>query len=69
MKATTQAYREILDIKQSAEYLDVTDRTIRAYIARGDLRAHRIKGSRLIRIRRSDLDGLLRPVPTIGAAS
>jgi excisionase family DNA binding protein len=31
---------------EAAEYLGVTDRTIRNYIARGNLRGSRIKGSR-----------------------
>lgn len=50
--------------QEAAEYLGVTDRTIRAYIARGDLPAHRVRGSRLIRIDEADLDALLRPIPT-----
>jgi excisionase family DNA binding protein len=50
----------------SAEYLGVTDRTIRNYIARGVLPASRVRGSRLIRIRKSDLDAMLHPVPTSG---
>lgn len=54
---------------QAAEYIGVTDRTIRAYIARGTLPARRIKGSRLVRIRRSDLDELLRPIPSAGGAA
>jgi len=53
-------------LQSSAEYLDVTDRTVRNYIARGDLPAVRIRGSRAIRIRQSDLDALLRPIPTVG---
>lgn len=49
---------------EAAEYLGVSERTIRNYIARGDLPGHRVKGSRLVRIRRADLDALLRPIPT-----
>ncbi|MBM7506548.1 excisionase family DNA binding protein [Nocardioides salarius] len=51
---------------EAAEYLGVTDRTVRNYISRGDLPGHRVKGSRLVRIRRADLDALLRPIPTAG---
>ena len=47
---------------EAAEYLGVTDRTIRNYIARGNLRGSRIKGSRLVRIKRADLEALLRPI-------
>lgn len=55
-----------LNQAQAAEYLGVTDRTIRAYIARGVLPASRIKGSRLIRIKASDLENLMRPIPSAG---
>lgn len=51
---------------QAARYLGVTERTVRNYIARGELSAARIQGSHLIRIRRSDLDALLRPIPSAG---
>ena len=54
---------------QSAEYLGVTDRTIRNYIARGLLPARRIRGSRAIRIDQDDLDRLLRPIPVGGDAA
>ena len=50
----------------AAEYLGVTDRTIRNLISRGQLKARRIGNSRMIRIDRADLDALLRPIPTTG---
>lgn len=46
----------------------MTVRFIRKLIATGDLRAVKV-GSRLVRIRRSDLDDLLRParvIPRLG---
>lgn len=49
---------------EAAEYLGITQRTIRAYIARGTLPASRVRGSRLVRIKQSDLEALLRPIPT-----
>ena len=55
-----------LSQQQAADYLGVTDRTVRNYIARGDLKGHRAKGSRIIRIHRDDLDAFLRPIPTNG---
>jgi len=55
--------RRWLSQADAAEYLGVTDRTIRNYISRGHLRAYRVRGSRLIRIDRSELDALLRPIP------
>ncbi len=53
---------------EAAEYLGVTSRTIRTYIAAGHLRAFRIKGSRTIRLRVADLDAMLEQVPTTGSA-
>lgn len=53
----------------AANYLGVTPRTVRTYIASGRLPAFRVRGSRTIRIRASDLDGLLEQVPTTGAVA
>jgi excisionase family DNA binding protein len=50
--------------QEAAEYLGLTDRTIRNYIRRGVLPASRVRGGRTIRIDVADLDGLLRPVPS-----
>lgn len=50
---------------EAADYLGVTDRTLRRYVAAGDLPAYRL-GPRLLRFRQSDLDALLRPIPTAG---
>ena len=54
--------RQWMNQAEAAEYLGVTDRTIRAYIARADLPARRIKGSRLVRVAKDDLDRLLEPI-------
>lgn len=56
--------RRWLSQAQAAEYLGVTDRTIRSYVARGTLKANRVRGSRLIRIDRAELDALMRPIPS-----
>jgi excisionase family DNA binding protein len=64
--AQPPAYRRWLSQAEAAEYLGVTDRTVRNYIARGALPGHRVRGSRLVRIDRKDLDALLRPIPTAG---
>lgn len=53
---------------QAAEYIGVTDRTIRNYIARGILPAARVRGSRAIRINRADLDALMTPIPSAKGA-
>lgn len=59
---TQTVSRRWLSQSEAAKYLDVTDRTVRNYIARGDLPGYRVKGSRLLRIDAADLDALLTPV-------
>jgi excisionase family DNA binding protein len=54
---------------EAAEQLQVTDRTIRSYIAKGDLPATKIKGSGRVRIRQSAIDAMLQPIPTVERAS
>ena len=66
-KSQPPAYRRWLNQAEAADYLGVTDRTIRAYISRGDLPGNRVRGSRLVRIDRADLDAMLRPIPTAKA--
>lgn len=56
--------RRWLSQSEAADYLGVTDRTIRNYVRRGHLRACRVRGSRLVRIDAQELDALLRPIPT-----
>lgn len=58
-----------LSQQDAASYLGVTDRTIRNYISRGELPAHRVRGSRLVRVRRRDVDALLRPIPVGGRSA
>lgn len=67
--ALTNDPRRWLSQRQAADYLGVTDRTVRNYIARGILPGHRGRGSRLVRIDRADLDALLSPIPTVGGAA
>jgi excisionase family DNA binding protein len=52
---------EFLTVADAAEELHVTERFIRKLIATGDLRAVKV-GTRVVRIRRTDLEDLLRPV-------
>ena len=66
MKTPAQERERWLTEADAAEQLKVTPRTVRSYIARGLLPASRIRGSRLIRIRQSDVDAMLRPIPTSG---
>ena len=53
---------------QAAEELQVGIKTIYRRIADGSLPAYRIKNSRLVRIRRADIDALKVPMITGGAA-
>jgi excisionase family DNA binding protein len=65
--ADTKKLERLLTQEDAAYYLRVSPRTIRSYVARGLLRAYRIKGSRLIRISSSELEDLVLPVPTVGS--
>ena len=47
--------RQLMSLADAADYLGVSTRTIRSYIARGVLKANRIHGSRLIRIDSAEL--------------
>jgi excisionase family DNA binding protein len=51
-----------VDVIGAAEELGTSTKFIRRRIADGSLPAFRIKGSRLIRINRSDLESLKQPV-------
>lgn len=54
-----------LSVAEAADDLHVTERFIRKLIANGDLRAVKI-GSRLVRIRRDDLERLIHPMHANG---
>lgn len=56
-----QVRRGFVGIPEAATYLDVTTKTVRRMIARGQLEAYRL-GDRLIKIRIADLDALMTPV-------
>ncbi len=51
----------LLPVTEAANELNVTERFIRKLIAEGNLDAVRV-GTRLVRIRRTDLEALLHPV-------
>lgn len=53
---------ELLTLAQAAAVLGVHPRTVRAYIARGDLTGVRL-ANQLIRVRTSDLQAFLQPMP------
>lgn len=62
MRAPTT--RRWLSQAEAAEYLGVTDRTVRNYIRSGALKGRRLPGSRLIRIDRDEIDSALSVVPS-----
>lgn len=49
-------------LDESSEELGVSRRTVRRMISSGELRAYRVGNTQLVRIRRSDLHAVLRPV-------
>ena len=51
----------LLTVSEAADALNVTERFIRKLIAEGDLPAVNV-GSRIVRIRRTDLEAVLHPM-------
>jgi len=51
-----------LSIRQAADLLSVSPRTIRRYIQQRHLPAYRIAGQPTIRIKREDVEALLEPL-------
>lgn len=60
--------RRYVTLSEAAEYLAVTERTIRNMIARGELTGYRI-GKRAIRIDHLELDAAMTPIPTVGTVA
>jgi excisionase family DNA binding protein len=58
--ATHSTARRYGTLKQAAEYLGVTDRTIRQMIADGRLTGYR-NGTRLVRVDLNELDAAMKP--------
>jgi len=56
------AERQWLTPREAATLLNIGVSTIRSYIRQGRLEARRIRGSRLLRIAREDLERLLQPL-------
>ncbi len=54
--------RPYLTIRETADLLALSVRTIHRYIAERKLKAYRVAGQRPIRIKREDVDALLKPV-------
>lgn len=62
---STKAIRRLESIEHAAQYLGVSAKTIRRYIAAGRVTGYRT-GPRLIRVDLNELDAMLRPIPTVG---
>jgi excisionase family DNA binding protein len=52
----------LVSVKAAAEYLGVSQRTIRRMIDDGRLSGHRMEGSRFIRLDLNEIDDKLRPI-------
>jgi excisionase family DNA binding protein len=52
-----------LTVDEAAAYLGINPMTMRRYIDKGRLRAFKL-GPKLLRVRQSDVDGLLTELPT-----
>ena len=63
MPRTRTTPRNLRTVEFGADYLKVSQRTIRRYIADGLLPAHKVGGT-LVRIDQADLDALIRPLAT-----
>ena len=59
---TKETLKELFSVREAAEFLGVSDSTIRRYISNGRLQAYRLGDERLIRIKRQDLERLLSPI-------
>ncbi len=62
MEATYWQQKELLSVKEAAEFLGLSVSTIRRYIYDRRLPAYKVAGERLVRIRREDLEALLNPM-------
>ena len=65
--ATTpsRTVRRLESIPHAAEYVGVSTKTVRRWIAAGRVTGYRA-GPRLIRVDLNELDAMLRPIPTTG---
>lgn len=61
LREKSSALPSMLSMSETAHVLGLSERTVRRYIASGQLRAHRL-GPRMIRVERESVSGLLRPI-------
>lgn len=67
MTPTEPTQRHIASISDAAKYAGVSTKTIRRYVSAGRLTGYRF-GPRLVKINLTEVDALLRPVPTTQAS-
>ena len=67
-RKTPTPTRRLLTQAEAADYLGVTTRTIRQYVADGTLNAYRL-GTKMLRYDAAEVDAVLRPVITAGTTS
>jgi excisionase family DNA binding protein len=60
-----QYYQRFTSVRDAAEYGGISEKTVRRYISDGRLTGYRL-GKRLIRVDLSEIDALLKPIPTVG---
>ncbi len=60
---TAAGRRRYVPLQDGAAYAGVAVKTLRRWIARGDLTGYRA-GPRLIRVDLNEIDAMLRPIPT-----
>jgi excisionase family DNA binding protein len=57
-----EGQKELLSVREAADFLGLSVSTIRRYIHDRRLPAYRVAAERVLRIRRGDLEALLSPV-------
>ena len=62
-------YDQLISLQAAASRLSVDKRTIRRRIADGVLPAYTVAGTRTVRVRESDVEALLQPIPTVDGAA
>jgi excisionase family DNA binding protein len=65
---SVDATRPLLTIRKSGALLALSTRTIHRYIAEGKLKTYRVADEKVIRIKREDVEALLKPARAEGQA-
>jgi excisionase family DNA binding protein len=60
--------RTLVDVDTAAEYLGLTARTVRRWIADGQLPGYQV-GGHAVRLDVADVEALVRPIPTVRDAT